>query len=142
MNPETLFSFANGLALLSWILLICLGWKRWVSFTVTGTIVPLLLSALYFALIALHWGEHSGGFSSLNGVAQLFENRWLLLAGWIHYLAFDLFIGSWETRDAMEHGIHHWLVIPCLVLTFLFGPIGLLLYFAIRSRVRSKRGQI
>jgi len=31
-------------------------------------------------------------------VAQLFENRWLLLAGWVHYLAFDLFIGAWETR--------------------------------------------
>jgi hypothetical protein len=73
-------------------------------------------------------------------VAALFENHWLLLAGWVHYLAFDLFIGSWEVRDAAKNGIAHWMVIPCLVLTFLFGPIGLLLYFLLRvARVRSLR---
>jgi hypothetical protein len=64
---------------------------------------------------------------------MLFQNKWLLLAGWIHYLAFDLFIGSWQVRDAAKQGISHWLVIPCLALTFMFGPIGLLLYFLLRG---------
>ena len=64
----------------------------------------------------------------------------MLLAGWIHYLAFDLFIGGWETRDAVRNGIPHLLVIPCLLLTFMLGPIGLLAYFALRSgRLRALR---
>ena len=63
---------------------------------------------------------------------SLFANPWLLLAGWVHYLAFDLFIGAWQVRDAKRTGLSHLLVVPCLVLTFLFGPIGLLLYLALR----------
>ncbi|MNC91016.1 hypothetical protein D3C83_71980 [compost metagenome] len=74
-----------------------------------------------------------GGFGSLADVAALFQKRELLLAGWIHYLCFDLFIGAWEVRDSQQHGIPHLVVIPCLIMTFLLGPIGLLFYFAIRS---------
>jgi len=66
-------------------------------------------------------------------VAALFQKRELLLAGWIHYLAFDLFIGAWEVRDAQRNQIPHLVVIPCLVMTFMLGPIGLLFYFAIRT---------
>ena len=75
-----------------------------------------------------------GGFSSLAGVAQLFENRWLLLAGWVHYLAFDLFIGAWETRDAMARGLSRLWLAPCLLMTFMLGPIGLLMYHVARTR--------
>jgi hypothetical protein len=64
----------------------------------------------------------------------LFSNPWLLLAGWIHYLAFDLLVGSWEARDAHDRGVRHLLVVPCLILTFLFGPIGWLIYLGIRTR--------
>ncbi len=56
----------------------------------------------------------------------------MLLAGWLHYLAFDLFVGAWEVRDASTHGVPHVLVVPCLLLTFLLGPIGLLAYHAVR----------
>jgi hypothetical protein len=79
-----------------------------------------------------------GGFSSLSGVSTLFDNPWGLLAGWTHYLAFDLFIGGWEVRDAQRRGIPHLLVVPALVLTFFLGPSGLLLYLAIRSFVPNK----
>jgi ABA DEFICIENT 4-like len=78
----------------------------------------------------------AGNFQTLAGVGALFDNRWLLLAGWVHYLAFDLFIGAWQVRDARVYGISHLLVIPCLILTFLFGPVGLLLYFLIRAAYR------
>jgi len=74
-----------------------------------------------------------GGFSTLAGVGTLFSNPWLLLAGWMHYLAFDLLVGSWELEDAAERGIPHWIVVPCLLLTFLFGPAGWLLYRIVRS---------
>ena len=86
-------------------------------------------------MIASAWGGSEGGFSSLDGVASLFANRWLLLAGWTHYLAFDLLVGVWEVHDSRERGIPHLLVVPCLALTFMFGPAGWLLYQLIR-RVR------
>ena len=69
-----------------------------------------------------------GGFSSLAGVSALFDDPWALLAGWTHYLAFDLFIGGWEVRDAQQRGVRHLLVVPALVLTFLLragGPAAL-----------------
>ena len=78
------------------------------------------------------WRESEGGFSSLAGVRALFDNPWALLAGWTHYLAFDLFIGGWEVRDAQQRGLPHLFVVPALVLTFLLGPAGLLFYLAIR----------
>src|SRR5579864_3882768 len=107
MAPEQLFSIANFAALLGWVVLVMAGPKRWAAPLVTGAILPLLFAALYIGLIAAHWGETPGGFGSLAGVASLFSNRWLLLAGWIHYLGFDLFIGSFEVRDARRKAIPH-----------------------------------
>ena len=138
MTAEQVFSIANTIALFGWLVLIFTGRKRWSAPLVTGAILPLLLAGVYMALIATHWAGSEGGFGTLAEVAKLFANRWLLLAGWVHYLAFDLFIGSWQVRDAQSRQIPHLLVIPCLILTFLFGPVGLLLYFAIRyARTRS-----
>ena len=95
--------------------------------------MPLILSVGYLLLIVQHFQGAEGGFGSLADVATLFQKPELLLAGWIHYLAFDLFIGAWEIRDSQRHGIPHLLMIPCLVMTFMLGPIGLLFYFAIRT---------
>ena len=94
--------------------------------------MPLLFAAVYVVLIAASLPWTGGGFSSLGGVRALFDNPWALLAGWTHYLAFDLFIGGWELRDAQRRGFPHLLVVPALVLTFLFGPAGLSLYLATR----------
>lgn len=74
-----------------------------------------------------------GGFGSLSELLVLFSSPWMVVAGWIHYLAFDLFIGAWEVRDAQRHRINHLFIVPCLILTFLAGPVGLLLYFLIRG---------
>ena len=126
---------SNSVALLGWLILAALGWKRWAASLVTGAILPLVFAVLYAALIVAHWGETKGGFGSLASVGELFSDQWLLLAGWVHYLAFDLFIGSWQVRDARRNHLPFWLVLPCLVLTFLFGPIGLLLYLILAGLV-------
>jgi hypothetical protein len=136
MGPDTLFGICNEVALLGWLLLIVAGRKRWASGLITAVFVPIALALVYSVLIPLHWHESAGNFSTLTGVAALFANRWLLLAGWVHYLAFDLFVGNWEVRDAMRNRIPHWATIPCLILTFLFGPAGLLSYFALRLVLR------
>jgi len=72
---------------------------------------------------------------------KLFTNQWATLAGWIHYLAFDLFVGSWEVKDSQSRGISHWFVIPCVILTFLLGPIGFLLYHILRLVVPNKNAK-
>ncbi|MGB3587035.1 MAG: ABA4-like family protein [Tunicatimonas sp.] len=137
MQPETIFSFASTFVLIGWILLIvAFRWKYTLALVRLG--VVLLLSALYAILIITHFGNSEGGFGSLAEVSQLFENPWSLLAGWVHYLAFDLFVGSWEVENAQKLGISHWLIIPCLLFTFFLGPIGLLLYLIIRT-IRTKK---
>lgn len=98
--------------------------------------IPLALAIVYSGLIATHWSGHRGGFATLSDVAELFTDRWLLLAGWVHYLAFDLFLGAWEVRDAAVERVPHWLVVPCLVATFLLGPFGLLAYCLVREARR------
>ena len=112
-------------------------WK-WTTRFIAGFLIPVLLGLLYLYIMLVHWRGAEGGFGSLDQVSDLFRNPWLLLAGWVHYLAFDLFIGAWEVRDARREGIHHLLVIPCLFLTFMFGPVGLLLYFGLRAGIRKR----
>jgi len=133
MSPEQIFSVVNLLALAGWVLLAVLPGRRGVATAITAVAIPAALAVTYVGIVAVQWSGSEGGFGSLAQVAQLFANRWLLLAGWVHYLAFDLFVGSWEVRDARARGIPHWLVLPCLFLTFMFGPAGWLLYMAVRA---------
>jgi hypothetical protein len=139
MTADALFRLCNSVAMAGWLVLVVTGWSprasRVVSSLITGLLVPALLCGFYLVLIFTHWGGHKGGFSSLSGVMLLFTDHWLVLAGWVHYLAFDLFIGSWQVRDAMRNRVPFILVLPCLGLTFLFGPIGLLLYLLLAGLV-------
>lgn len=115
-----------------WLLMAILPRWSWTRKIVLSGILPLLLSAAYLVLVLLFFGKAEGGFGTLPDVMKLFTNEWAVLAGWIHYLAFDMFVGAWEVKDAQDQGVSHLLVIPCLVLTFLLGPIGFLLYHIIR----------
>lgn len=137
MTPDQIFTIANPLAALTWLVLIVVPRR---ATLIAGLVVPALFAVLYAGLIAANWGGAEGGFSTLADVAALFGNRWMLLAGWVHYLCFDLLVGAWEVQDARTRGIPHLLVVPCLVLTFLFGPIGWLLYkvlAAVHSRSKA-----
>jgi hypothetical protein len=138
MSLETVFSICNTLALLGWLALVLAPGWRWTSRLITSVIIPSLLALIYGYFLISGWGNGQGGFGSLEGVRLLFDNPRLLLAGWIHYLTFDLFIGSWEVRDSRKLGISHFLVIPCLLLTFLLGPLGLLTYFLLRWGVKRR----
>ena len=132
MDLERIFSVASVIAAVGWLFLIVVP-KRPLAVHVAGVFFPMLLAVMYLYFIAMHIRGAEGGFGSLADVATLFQKRELLLAGWIHYLCFDLFIGAWEVRDAQRNQIPHLVVIPCLIMTFMLGPIGLLFYFAIRS---------
>ncbi len=132
MNAETIFSIVNILAMAGWILLILVPRWDWTQKIIVSGGIPLLLSVAYLVLVVMFFGQSDGGFDSLENVMKLFTNKWSVLAGWIHYLAFDLFVGSWEVKDSQKKAISHWFVIPCLIFTFMLGPIGFLLYSIIR----------
>lgn len=127
LTSDAAFSMAGQLAIAGWLLLICLPHWR-LGRAIAGLVIPTLLSLGYFVLIAVFWHDAAGGFSSLDAVASLFASRPLLLAGWVHFLAFDLLIGAWLLGQSQREGLPHWAMIPVLALTFLFGPAGYLLY--------------
>lgn len=129
---ETVFSFATFIAMFGWILLVVVPADPRAKL-LTGVIIPLTLSAIYLAYIFMFFADAPGGFGSLADVRTLFGKDELLLAGWVHYLAFDLFIGAWESRDSQQLGIPRLVMLPCYVMTFMLGPVGLLFYFAIRT---------
>ena len=140
IDPQRLFLLANGLAMLSWLALaLSPHGARWTPRVrqLAGRFVPLLLAAAYVVLFLAH-GMGDGGFDSLAAVQRLFAVPELLLAGWLHYLAFDLFVGAWIADRAGVLGLPHGLVLPLLLLTFMFGPAGLLA-FALVQALRSRR---
>lgn len=142
LDPSFVFSLAGKLAMLGWLsLLVALFLKpaRPYAFPAAQFVIPAILAVGYILLI---WqgraGFETGGFGSIEAVRALFANDAALTAGWLHYLAFDLFIGAWISRDAANRGISPLIVLPSLPLTFLFGPTGLLLYLAARAAHRPK----
>ncbi len=142
--PAQIFSIANLVAMLAWmVLLATLPYPsmRPRANRIATIAVPVLLALAYLGLL-LGSGPapEGGGFESVAEVRTLFADDAMLTAGWIHYLAFDLFVGGWMARDAADRALPWWLLPPCLILCFLFGPTGLLAYMLIRTLLRRKGG--
>ncbi len=140
---NSLFSYGNMLAMVGWIaLVVALFAKSVRPRIIVGTrfIIPVLFALAYIALLTMGVDAFKdGGFSSITQVRALFMNDNALTAGWLHYLAFDLFVGTWIVEDGTRRGVMPWLIIPCLALTFMFGPAGYLLYLLLRlTRSQSK----
>lgn len=132
---DAIFSAAGSLAITGWCLLaVATITGRWRStlWLCTGLVIPVAIGMVYLYLIATEFPGAPGGYGSLAQVRALFGVEGLLLAGWLHYLAFDLFVGTWIAQDAYRHGVHPLLLLPCFLLTFLFGPVGLIAYLGLR----------
>jgi Domain of unknown function (DUF4281) len=130
MTRHQLFSIANPFAFIGWLVL---GWSvirrnNWLRDDFAGRWWPFTLAAVYSLLILLFFGKTDGGFDSLENVRRLFASDWLLLAGWVHYLAFDLFVGSHIAKRVMDDGLPRLTLLVLLPLTFLFGPMGFATY--------------
>lgn len=134
MRPDLIFTLANYTVLPGWLLLMLAPRAPITRYIVHTALLSVIVAAVYavFITLAITRGDGQGGFSSLQGVMHLFTLPEAALAGWLHYLAFDLFIGAWEARDAQRLRMPHLLLVPCLALTFLLGPIGLTLYLLLR----------
>jgi hypothetical protein len=141
---DLLFSIGNVTAVVGWSLLIFVPRWRGVAQAVATLAVPAILSVAYTALIWGWWSRGAGGFGTLAEVRALLRTPELLLAGWLHYLAFDLFVGAWVARESHREGVPHPVIVPILLLTFLFGPIGYLTSLIVRGvwRVGRTRGAV
>lgn len=136
MSAELLFDVCNYGVLPAWLLLAFA--PRWsgTQRIVQQVWIPMLLGSVYLVTLLLAPAAPEGAdFFSLGGVMKFFTSPYATVVGWVHYLAFDLFVGAWEVRDAERRAIAHWLVVPCLFFTLMFGPIGLLAYLGLRLGV-------
>ncbi len=137
--PDTVFAVASGLALPAWLALAAsppaARWTPW-TWRITGRVLPLAYALAYVVLLLTAPAAEGGGFGSIAQVRALFAVDAALAAGWLHYLAFDLFVGTWIARRSAALGLPWLAVVPLLALTFLFGPAGLLAFFALRAVLR------
>ena len=138
MDVNLIFNITNDGILIFWLLLIVAPGWRGTQLVVHSIAIPVVLGLTYLWLFASSFIigpplPEGSSFFSLTGVMTLFQSPVALTAGWIHYLVFDLFVGAWEARDATRRGFPRWLLIVCLVVTLMVGPIGLMLYLLLRT---------
>jgi ABA4-like protein len=135
MTAAQVFIVANLFALAGWVILvIAIALQRsWLRDTVAGIVWPVLLSVLYVIASGLGWGTSGGGFLSLVAVREHLSGNWPMLAAWVHYLAFDLFIGARIAAETERAQLPRLILVPVLPLTYLYGPAGLLLFYILRQ---------
>lgn len=132
MTPDTVFQLCNSIAMIGWLILLVLPMWYTSDKFVLGIIISLFCIIYTYYIITNIGAIDMKSFASLKGVTALFTNPLAVLIGWVHYLAFDLMVGLFIKKNSQKYGISHWIIIPCLLLTFMFGPVGLLLYLFIR----------
>jgi hypothetical protein len=127
MSWDDAFRVANLAAIAGWAALLLPPRPRLLLDALRyGLIGALALT--YSGLVMVYFAGPGGGFGSIAAVRTLFASDPVLLAGWLHYLAFDLFVGIWITEQADALGLSRWLQAPILVATFMFGPLGLVVF--------------
>ncbi len=139
MTPSQVFSFAGAITFPMWILMITIpNWKV-TQFLMQKRVIPIILSILYFFYVVQEF--FSSGmmdFGTLASVMNIFTKESAVLAGWLHYLAFDLLIGIWMLEQNKNIQISSLVMLPCLLGTFMFGPFGFLLFTIIKT-VKTKK---
>lgn len=136
MNWPTIFSVMSSAAMAGWLVLI-LAPRRWQTLALLPRYaVPGAIAVLYVALMGAYFAAAGGGFGSIAEVRRLFDSDPVLVAGWGHYLAFDLLIGTMLADRMDRAGVTRWLQAPVLLTTFLFGPAGWLLGLAVEGAAR------
>jgi len=134
---KPLFQITSLLALGGWLMLVCLPFWHYTDELVLGlSVVLLAIIYSWLLFVAMRQRPEPGtgrpGFFSLGGVLSLLRQPTAALAAWVHILAFDLMVGLYIRHEGAIAGISHWALLPCYVLTLMFGPLGLLAFLALR----------
>lgn len=107
--------------------------ERLVHSSVYLLVIGIIYSASLIAGSVFGVAAEGAGFTSIDAIARLFDHPNGIILGWTHHLVFDLFVGAWIGRDARRHQMPHTAVIPCLLATYVFGPVGLMVYLPLRA---------
>jgi len=138
LTHENIYLWANFAILPFWLMLIIIPNSKFAQFFVNSIIVPLILSAAYIYTVyqAILMNEPIFDvfrlYLSLDNLYILFATESFLLVFWLHFLALNLFLGSWISRDGIKYNMPRGLVFLPLILVYLTGPLGLVLYWIIR----------
>jgi hypothetical protein len=135
MVMETWFSLGNLLVLPFWLLMIALPHWRWTRRLLESPWIVAAPAVIYALLVLPRIGTIWPSVSNpeLPAIAALLGSPAGATIGWMHFLAFDLFVGRWAYLDSRQHGISAWLMAPVLFLTLMLGPVGLLSYLGLRA---------
>lgn len=125
-----IFNFCNILILIAWGAIIISPQKKISRILISYPWIPLTLSFFYIYFIIISGGLMEADFSSLNGIVNLFKNATpeSAAAGWLHYLAFDFWVGTWIIKHSRKEKISNKIIVLPLLLTFILGPVGILAY--------------
>ena len=134
MSPDSVFQICSTIAMVGFVVLLFISpfWSGFDKFLI-GVVITLLAIVYAWLIFQVFRPDDFQKYGSLDGVMELFTNKTAVTAGWVHYLAIDLLTGIWIKKNAQKYGIHHLILIPCLLITFMLCPIGLLLYLIIRT---------
>lgn len=138
ITPDDLYLALNYGVMPFWALIIFVPFLKITDTLVHSVLAPIILGVTYTWLLANVMGgvvqlPEGAGFASLDELMKTFSVKEAVVAGWAHYIVFDLFVGAWIARDAQRAGLNQFIVAPSLLLTFLLGPIGLLSYLLLRG---------
>ena len=138
LTHENIYLCTNFAILPFWLMLIIIPNSKFTQFFVNSIILPLILSTAYIYIIyqAILMDEPIFDvfklYVSLDNLYILFATESFLLVFWLHFLALNLFLGSWISRDGIKYNIPRNLIFAPLILVYLTGPLGLVLYWIIR----------
>ena len=135
MTLDQLFSSSFLLVAPFWLLMILLPFWRWTERIVKSPWIVIGPVLLYAGLVLPNFAAIFAAVSNpqLPQIAQLLGAPLGATIGWMHFLAFDLFVARWIYLDSRTHKITAWLVSPILYLVLMIGPVGLLGYLIVRS---------
>ena len=135
---ETLYMWINLGVLPFWFILIVFPQSHLSRIFVTSIFPFFILSGVYIFILYKSYligYDFDGNFSlylGLSELSRLFEDHLYIMIFWTHFIAINLFIGGWIVKDSQKFSINKVLMAVPLIVTYLIGPIGLLLYWIIR----------
>ena len=149
---DVIYLIANYGVIPFWLMLVFIPSGKFTGAIINTIFLPTVLAATYGYLIYIEF--YAGGilpgsvtdkalanfqlYIGLDSLASLFGNKIFLLTFWIHFLTLSLFVGTWIAKDALRQGIHKYVVLFPLVLTYFTGPLGLFLYLFLRMIIVQK----
>ena len=130
MTYEIIFNIYNTGILIFWLFLLVFPKSKVTQKMTDFPWIPLVIAFGYIYFLGTSDSIFSVDFSTLSGLTEMFQNSNPrgVAAGWLHYLAFDFWVGCWILRDSQKKGIKHAFIIFPMLFTFMLGPVGVIIY--------------